>query len=218
MKIKKYPQSCLLVETNNKKILIDPGTLKYCEKYFEEWNNVNIILITHKHVDHCNFEVLKNIKKEIKIYSTQEVKSNYKELEIEIIKEEDVINLENIKIEIVKAIHGYQPMLKNGKEVFENVGYIIDDGQNRLYATSDTICFNNNYKADILCAPVTGHGLTMSAFETALYTKEVEAKILLPIHMDNETFKTDINYMKEIFNKYEIEYELLENEETIEIE
>jgi len=31
MKITKFPQSCLLVETKGKKILIDPGTLKYKE-------------------------------------------------------------------------------------------------------------------------------------------------------------------------------------------
>ena len=31
-------------------------------------------------------------------------------------------------------------------------------------------------KADILCIPVTGHGLTMTAYEAALYLKEVEAK------------------------------------------
>lgn len=40
MKITKYPQSCLLVETKGKKILIDPGTLKYKEENFDVWNNV----------------------------------------------------------------------------------------------------------------------------------------------------------------------------------
>lgn len=29
MKITKYPQSCLMIETNNKKILVDAGGLKY---------------------------------------------------------------------------------------------------------------------------------------------------------------------------------------------
>ena len=33
MKITKYPQSCLLIESKGKKILIDPGTLKYKEEY-----------------------------------------------------------------------------------------------------------------------------------------------------------------------------------------
>ena len=218
MKITKYPQSCLLVETKGKKILIDPGTLKYKEEYFDVWNNVDIILITHKHPDHCNTEILEKISNNIKIYSTQEVQDANKTLNINIIKENDIIELENIKIEVVHAIHGYQPLLKGAKEVHENVGYIIDDGKNRLYTTSDTICFKNDYKADILCIPVTGYGLTMSAFEAALYAKEVGAVLTIPIHMDNPAFPPDFDFIKEMFKKYEVEYEILENDESIEIE
>lgn len=218
MKITKYPQSCLLVETNGKKILIDPGSLKYKDEYFEIWNKVDIILITHKHSDHCYTEILEKIDNNIKIYSTNEVKQANKTLDINIIKENDIIELDDIKIEVVHAVHGYQPLLKGTKEVNENVGYIIDDGENRLYTTSDTICFKNDYKADILCVPVTGYGLTMSAFEAALYAKEVEATLTIPIHMDNDKFPPDYKFIKEMFEKYEVDYEILENEETIEIE
>ena len=80
-----------------------------------------------------------------------------------------------------------------------------------------SICFKNDYKADILCIPVTGHGLTMSAFEAALYSKEVEAKLTIPIHMDNPAFPPDFDYIKEMFEKYEVKYEILENDENIEI-
>lgn len=218
MKITKFPQSCLLIETKERKILIDSGTLKYKEEYFDIWNNVDIILITHKHPDHCNTEVLEKINKNIKIYSTQEVQEANKNLNINIVKENDIIELDNIKIEVVHAIHGYQPLLKGDKEIHENVGYIVDDGENRLYTTSDTICFKNDYKADILCIPVTGHGLTMSAFEAALYAKEVGATLTIPVHMDNPAFPPDFKYIEEMFNKYEVEYEILENDETIEVE
>ena len=192
MKIIKYPQSCLLVETKGKKILIDPGTLKYKEEYFDVWNNVDIILITHKHPDHCNIEILEKIS--------------------------NIIELDSIKVEVVHALHGYQPLLKGAKEINENVGYIIDDGENRLYTTSDTICFKNDYKSDILCIPVTGYGLTMSAFEAALYSKEVGATLTIPIHMDNPAFPPDFKFIEEMFNKYDVEYEILENEESIEVE
>lgn len=218
MKITKFPQSCLLVETKGKKILVDPGTLKYKDEYFEIWNKVDIILITHKHPDHCNTEFLEKLNTNIKIYSTKEVSEANKTLDINIVKENDVIELDSIKVEVVHAIHGYQPLLKGEKEVYENVGYIIDDGKNRLYTTSDTICFKNEYKADILCVPVTGHGLTMSAFEATLYAKEVGAVLTIPIHMDNPAFPPDYNFIKEMFEKYEVEYEILENDETIEIE
>lgn len=218
MKITKFPQSCLLIETKEMKILVDPGTIKYKEEYFNVWNSVDVILITHKHSDHCNTEVLEKINKNIKIYSTLEVQEANKSLDINIIKEDDIIELNNIKIEVVHAVHGYQPLLKGPNEINENVGYIIDDGENRLYTTSDTICFKNDYKADILCVPVTGYGLTMSAFEASLYAKEVGATLTLPIHMDNPIFPPNNDFIKEMFKKYEIEYEILGNNESIEIE
>lgn len=217
MKITKYPQSCLLIETKGKKLLIDPGTLKYKDEYFNIWNNVDAILITHKHPDHCNVEVLEKLDKKIIIYSTKEVQDAYESLNIKIVKENDVLNIGDIKIEVVHAVHGYVPFLK-GKEIYENVGYIVDDGENRLYATSDTICFRNEYKADILAAPVMGHGLTMSAYETSLYAKEVGAILTIPVHMDNPKFPPEINYIKEMFENNDVQYELLENDETIEVD
>lgn len=215
MKITKYPQSCLMVETNSKRILIDAGGLKYQNKFLEEWQKADIILITHKHGDHIKSDVLKDIN--IPIYSTQEVQDAYPEIKFNIVKENDTLDLDNVKIEVVKAIHGYNPLLKNGGQVFENVGYIIDDGSHRLYTTSDTICFNNDYKADIVALPVTAHGLTMSAFEASLFSKELGANLVLPIHMDNEKYPTDVNYMKENFDKFEINYKVLNIEESIEI-
>lgn len=158
------------------------------------------------------------INRNIKIYSTKEVQEANKSLNINIIKENDVIELDNIKVEVVHAIHGYQPLLKGEKEIYENVGYIIDDGENRLYSTSDTICFKNEYKADILCTPVTGYGLTMSVFEAALYSKEVGAILTIPIHMDNPVFPPNLEFIEEMFEKYDIEYEILDNEESIEVE
>lgn len=215
MKITKYPQSCLMIETNNKRILIDAGSLKYQDKFLVEWKKVDIILITHKHVDHIKRDVLKDIN--VPIYSTQEVQNTYPEITFNIVKENDVLEFNGIKIEVVKAVHGYNPMLKNGGQVFENVGYIIDDGKHRLYTTSDTICFNNEYKADIVALPVTAHGLTMSAFESSLFAKELDAQLVLPIHMDNEKFPTDVNYMKENFDNFNINYKVLNIEETIEV-
>lgn len=58
----------------------------------------------------------------------------------------------------------------------------------------------------------------MSAFEAALYAKEVGTVLTNPIHMDNPAFPPDFDFIKEMFKKYEVEYEILENDESIEIE
>lgn len=215
MKITKYPQSCLIVETNNKNILIDPGSLKYEDSFLEKWKKADIILITHKHGDHINANVLKDLN--IPIYATNEVQTTYPEFKFNIIKTNDIIELGNIKIEVVKAVHGYNPKLKNGGEVFENVGYIINDNKHRLYITSDTICFNNDYQADIVALPVTGYGLTMTSYEASLFAMELGAKLVLPIHNDNAVYPTDIKYMEKNFKEFNINYKVLNIEETIEI-
>ncbi len=253
MKITKYPQSCLLIETNNKKILVDPGVLKYKEEYFDIWNSADIILVTHKHGDHINSDVIAKLNKNIPIYSTREVKETCPMLNINVIKEKENIEMDNISnddflaeqfvhsvrefvavhesafsellqlksqgqcIEVVHAIHGYHPMLKGAKEVLENVGYIIDDKKNRIYITSDTICFNNEYKADILAIPVTGHGLTMTAFEASLYAKEVGASLSILTHMDNDMYPADLNYIEYMYNKNSENYKILEIGESLEI-
>ncbi len=44
MKITKYNQSCLLINTNGKRILVDPGTFGYTEKILNEcWINIDKI-------------------------------------------------------------------------------------------------------------------------------------------------------------------------------
>lgn len=216
MKIIKFPQSCLLVETNNKKILVDPGVIKYEDTYFDIWNSVDAILITHKHGDHCNYDVLKNIKN-IPMYSTKEVKDTYKDLNITVVKAEDKFKIGDTKIEVTKAIHGYNPLLKTGKEVFENVGYIIDDSKKRLYISSDTICFNNDYKADVVFLPITGYGLTMGAFESSLVAKDMGANLTIISHLDNDFYPVNLEEALLTFDKNNSNFKILEIGEAIEI-
>ena len=68
-----------MIETNNKKILVDAGGLKYQDKFFGEWKEADVILITHKHGDHGKSDILKNIN--TPIYSTNEVQNTYPEIQ-----------------------------------------------------------------------------------------------------------------------------------------
>lgn len=164
-------------------------------------------------------EVLEKLGKNIKIYSSSEVKNTYPTLNINIVKEKEIINVENeINIEVVHAEHGYLPPMKAGGKVIENIGYIIDDKETRVYITSDTICFQNEYKCDILCVPVSDYGVVMGAFEAALLAKETEAKLVIPLHADNPKYPVDFEFVKKMFEENEVDYEILENDECIEID
>ena len=216
MKITKFPQSCLWIETKGKKILVDPGNLKYQEAYFDIWKQADVIFLTHKHQDHCYEAVLQKMDKTI--YGTKEVEKAHPSLHITVVQEEDFIMVGEVNIEVVHAEHGYIPPMKSGAKVTENVGYIIDDGENRLYITSDTICFQNEYTCDILAVPVSDYGVVMGPFEAGLFAKEAKAKLVIPLHADNSKYPVDFAFVKKMWDELNLEYEILENGETIEIE
>ena len=152
-----------------------------------------------------------------KFHTTKEVADAYPELSPEIVKGNDVLTFDNIKIEVVKAVHGYIPLLKGGKEIYENVGFIIDDGIKRIYQTSDTICFENNYKCDVLLVPVVNHGLVMSPWEAALFAKETKAELVIPIHYDNPSHPANFEQVEKDFNGQDLNFKFLKIEESIDV-
>ena len=217
MKITKYPQSCILIETSGKKISVDPGTLEFEESFIEAWKNPDVILITHKHSDHCNVEAINKISGEnTKIYTTKEVLDFYPDLSAEVVKQGDVLDLDGIKIEVVKAVHGYVPAFRGGKGINENVGYIVDDGEKRAYHTGDTICFENDYKCDVLFIPVVGH-IVMGPWEAAMFAKETGASLVIPFHYDHPKHPMDKELVEKEFGEQELNYKFLENGESVEI-
>ena len=220
MKLTHFAQSCILLETKWKRILIDPGNIQYQESYpTKERSDIDLILVTHKHSDHVHAdafqEMLKNPK--TKFYTSQEVANTYPQFTPQIVKAGDIITLDDIKIEVTQAVHGRIPLLKDGKEVTENIWYIVDDGENRIYQTSDTICFPNDYKCDIICVPVCNHGVVMWPFEATLFAKETWAKLTIPIHYDNPKFPMDINQVKKEFDQQWVNYKILNIGESVEI-
>jgi L-ascorbate metabolism protein UlaG (beta-lactamase superfamily) len=198
-----------MLETAGKNILVDPGILSFDENFLDNWKKADCVLITHKHSDHCHAEIIKNIS--APIYSSAEVASAYPHLKIKIVKIGDVLRLaDGIRIDIVGAIHGWMPFLKHNKiEIHENIGFIIHAENKKVWFTSDTLCFDNDYKCDVLCAPVSGHGLVMGAFELSLFAKECDPDLVLPCHMDNPKFPVDIKKMEDMFATYKINYRVL---------
>lgn len=220
MKITKYPQACLLIETDNKRILVDPGNINLQDRYInEDWKNIDVILVTHRHRDHCDIDAINAIinRDNSILYTSNEVieKTGLNGTKV---KENDIINLGEINIYVVKAVHGFLPSMKQtDSEILENLGYIIDDGKIRLYITSDTICFNNEYECDVVCMPFNGNGLTIGMYEAPMFIKDLNAKLVIPIHFEHPTLKVDKEKLIKMFLENNIEYELLNDEESIEI-
>lgn len=212
MKITKFPQSCILVESKKTKILIDPGTVKFDEKFLKTWKKADAILITHRHSDHINAVVLEKLN--VPIYSTKEVSKFYPNLKINIIKQKDNFAIGNINIEVVKAVHGYT---FSAGAISENVGFILDDWKKRLYVTSDTIGFKNDYKADVMFADVTAFDVSMNLWGTTKMMQQVGAKLLIVAHQDAGKMMYDKKQIEDYLTEQNINYVIPEILETFEI-
>ena len=208
-----------LIETKNKRILVDPGLYQFEDSLLEtDWNNIDILLVTHKDPDHFHFPAIQKILggNKTKFYTSLDVSRKCVGITPEIVKENDLINIFNIKIEVTKAIHGFIPFLK-GTEPIDNFGFIIDDGDKRVYLCGDTLCFDNNYECDILLVPVSNHGLVMGPFEASVFAKETEAKLIIPYHYESQKFPGNLEEVKIQFEKQNLKYKILEYKETIEV-
>ena len=227
MKITKYPQSCFLLESKGEKIIIDPGNMvktHMSDFDINSWTNIDIILITHKHSDHCDAELVKEIQNQnpnALIYTNSEVAQILKEngINTNVVKENDNLEFNDIKVEVTPAQHGYLYLMKGGKFPKENIGYIIDDGKHRVYHTSDTIMFEHNLKADIVLAPISGHNVVLEplcAIEFA--NNDIGADLLIPCHYEHENHPIGTSWFEEAAKKLNFtKYKILQNGESIEI-
>jgi L-ascorbate metabolism protein UlaG (beta-lactamase superfamily) len=63
MKITKFAQSNFLIETDGKRVLIDPGIFnrEIFGKTKDFFNDIDVIIVTHKHEDHFDVDSVVSI-------------------------------------------------------------------------------------------------------------------------------------------------------------
>ena len=217
MKITKYPQSAILIENyKDKKILIDPGSYCYSEKFTaDNWEKIDILLITHTHADHCLPEAIKIIKQnnpDLIILANAEVKDKLKNdvgVDCEIVKPQEEKQINNIKIKGIKSIHGDLP---SGNPKPDVIGFLIDD---KIYHPGDTIYLEEKPKAEILFVPICGT-VVMNSKEAARFSREISPKLTIPIHYDSPNYPVDVNDFVKEMKGYNVR--VLRNKEGIEID
>lgn len=217
-KITKYPQSAILIEYQNKRILIDPGSFCYNENFSpNDWGKIDILLITHTHKDHFVPEAIKIIKQNnpsLLIFSNQEVKEKLlsEGIECEIINPGEIKKVDNLKILGVKSIHGDLPSDASSIIKPDVIGFLIDDN---FYHPGDTIYLKEKPKAEIIFVPICGT-VVMNPKEAARFSKEINPKLTIPIHYDNSRFPVDVDEFVDEMKGYDIK--VLKNGESISID
>lgn len=219
MKITKYAQSCVLIELKNKNILIDPGEYCYGENFKpEDWKNIDILLLTHGHKDHCLSEAVEIIYKNNKpiIVGSKWVGEilSEKNIPLEVLEVGQAKTINSISITAVRAKHGEHPdMSTSPKEI---IGFLIQEKQS-IYHCSDTLYLKDKPYADIVLVPISNDWITMGPMEAAVFIKEIKPKMAIPIHYDSPRHPMDPNKFSNEMKDSGIKVRILNDEEHIEI-
>lgn len=131
--------NCSYIETNSHKILIDIGnSCAYVERSLRKINvdpdSIDIILITHAHVDHIAGLRVFVKKHKVKVFMTQAILKESK-LNIDFLKMDKCIKMDSMVISAIKTSH----------DVDDSLGYIIEDGLLSVVYITDTGYINERY-------------------------------------------------------------------------
>lgn len=171
MKITKFVHSCLLIENEDKTILVDPGNYSYDAHVLNitKLKHLDAIGITHEHMDHVYIPWIKEIRRkfpDVPIYTNSSVEK--------LLRKEAITNV----ITTGNAFISFTP-IPHEKIWFgspaENTMITLFD----TFATvGDSLSFTKS--PDILALPIQAPwGSTTWAVETAIKAKP---KVIIPIH------------------------------------
>jgi L-ascorbate metabolism protein UlaG (beta-lactamase superfamily) len=176
MKIKKIGHCCLVIETNGKKIMTDPGSFT-SEEHTKE-RDIDIILISHEHPDHMSVsslpEVLKNNPKAVVLTNAGAGKVLTEAgIKYEILPDKTPKNFDGVEIEAHDCKH--EEIYQDFNQVL-NTGFFIDK---RLFYPGDSF-YNPKKKVEILALPVSGPWTKIK--DAIVYAMDIRPNICFPIH------------------------------------
>ncbi len=177
MTVKKYLHSCLLLEKDGKRLLIDPGTFSFIEGKLkpEDIGPVDAILITHKHADHFDPDILKQFLAfgPMVIHTIQDIRSELDAVQIssELLVPGDRKDIVGFDVRVADAKHGALPVA-----LPDNAAYLIDG----LLHPGDSFHPEGIDACDTLALPIAGPWATL--VESMAMVDRLKPKTIIPIH------------------------------------
>ncbi len=214
MKVKKFPQSHLIIEKNGKKLIIDPGYLSAKNGFApEKFQGADGYLITHQHGDHLDPENIKEIVQDNPVYGNSDVIKKLKEIGVKsgvVVKNLEKFLVEDFEIQAVELPHFPLP---NGNPVPPNTGFLVDD---IFFHSGDGMelleDINSDYAALALDMP---QSTEISVQNVKKMLKKLNAKVYIPIHYS--AYPADPNDFKHQLDELGIEIKVLADEESFDI-
>lgn len=155
-------------------------------KIEKNYNDADLIFITHSHYDHFSEDDILKVKKDSTIIvvtedlTTKAIELGFKDSQIVSVKPNMELQIDNIQVKTVPAYNinkHFHPKENNW------VGYVIVLSGIKYYIAGDTDMNEDNklVKCDVAFVPV-GGTYTMTAEEAAELINIIKPKMAIPIH------------------------------------
>lgn len=199
MKLKRFAQSTfLLTSREDNRLLVDPGKYNLDPGRLtpETFPTADIVVITHKHADHFDLQILKALvrKSTPLIITNSEVK---RMLETEGIRsvalpENSTISEEGFSVTAVKTDHIYE-----GESVI-NFGIVVEGDDTSLYYTSDTHYLEPAFlpvktRTKYLLLHINDRGVSMGMDDAIMFSRELNPELVIPVHYDSPLDRDRVN-------------------------
>jgi L-ascorbate metabolism protein UlaG (beta-lactamase superfamily) len=196
-----FPSS-FRIKGNGKLIYIDPLAISDTDK-------ADYICITHAHLDHLSIMDIKKIANpETLIICPKTVAKKLSKYDYKIKEVRPGVFCDlgdNIRIDVIEAYNIKSALLwlKAHPKSKQNVGYILNVNNVRIYHTGDTDYItemDSISDIDLVLVPVGGDNLTMNADDAARLINQIKPKFAVPMHYDMKE-RNELERFKILINK-----------------
>jgi len=176
MRITKYPQSCLVIEVDDARLAIDPGTFVTARYDLEDLDHLDAVLFTHRHADHLDVEIVDPLLEAgVALYGNADVVDLLGADRCARIDPGEPFTAAGVDIAPYDLPH---MVMVDGSPGPPNTGFLVDG---TLFHPGDGIEVEG-LKARVLAAPIVGPS---SSFHDAYrLVAQLGPELVIPIHYD----------------------------------
>jgi L-ascorbate metabolism protein UlaG (beta-lactamase superfamily) len=206
MKITRYFQSCLLVEENSARILIDPSGHE--AKSIEKFGVLDAIFYTHEHGDHFDPDLAKKFAEQGSVVYANTSTAKLIEVSKTEIKDGQEFDINGMNVKAIELPHCLMP---DGSDGPQNTGFLI---KNKFFHPGDGYSLEG-LEVENMALPVIGPDISVK--DAFSFAKQLGVKSVIPIHYDIFGLKPEIVASFAKRNNFIFEFKILKNGDSVEL-
>lgn len=182
MKITKYPQSCLVLDKDGKRVVIDPGSFVAAKFDAETFGVVDALLITHEHADHLHVDLLRSIVEanpDVPVYANRNVADLSQGLVTNVVDDGESFSVAGFAVVARELPHC---AMVDGAPGPRNTGYVVDGA---FFHPGDGVEISG---VQVAAAGVAIAGPDISPRDVISFIKSVGCTTVIPLHYTNDVF------------------------------